>query len=315
MKKLFLKLLIVLALVILTNTVAVFAVLPATVNGAEDYVPLAPIPGTYSAGSNTTNLNTYLAGLFKVAIAVAGVLAFFMIVWGGFTYMTTDSIGGKEEGKEYIQNALLGLTLALSAFLLLETINPKLVKFSLDFGAVERTTTNRPPFDLEGARVAGANQTSLAETLISSGRYRLGDYANARDSVAKIYDDEINKLRENGRIADSNLDKASALQTEKRVQIDYLDNLQNVQSTFASSINQNESYIRQGVQRLGDQSATIEINYRTRIAELERSGNDASARLAEQRYTQLTNEIELSVRELCAKMSLGLRAITPRCQN
>lgn len=100
---------------------------------ATDYVPLAPIPGTTLAGGGT-DLPTYLAGVFKVGIAVAGALAFLVIVYGGFIYLSTDAITGKEEGKAYIGRAIGGLILALAAYIILNTINPAFVSLNLDFG-------------------------------------------------------------------------------------------------------------------------------------------------------------------------------------
>ncbi len=100
----------------------------------DDYTPLASIPGTYDTASSRTNLSTYLSGAFKVGIAVAGVLAFLMIVYGGFTYLSTDAITGKEEGKERIQRALGGLILAFASYIILNTINPSLVNLDLNFG-------------------------------------------------------------------------------------------------------------------------------------------------------------------------------------
>src|SRR3989338_8271723 len=100
---------------------------------AIDYVPLAPIPETLNA-SRGTDLPTYLKGLFKVGIAAAGVLAFLVIVWGGFTYLSTDAFTGKEEGKERIKRAVGGLVLALGAYIILRTINPSLVNLDLNFG-------------------------------------------------------------------------------------------------------------------------------------------------------------------------------------
>ncbi|MBI2476336.1 MAG: hypothetical protein HYV67_03780 [Candidatus Taylorbacteria bacterium] len=102
-----------------------------------DYVPLAPIEGTTLTCAQPpcgTNLSYYLTGLFKVGIAVAGVLAFLVIVWGGFTYLSTDVITGKEEGKARVERALGGLIIALAAYILLNTINPQLVKLNLNFG-------------------------------------------------------------------------------------------------------------------------------------------------------------------------------------
>jgi hypothetical protein len=55
-----------------------------------------------------------------------------MIVMGGIQYMTSDLISSKEAGKEQITHAILGLLLALGAFIILNTINPKLLSACLD---------------------------------------------------------------------------------------------------------------------------------------------------------------------------------------
>ncbi len=98
------------------------------------YVPLATIPGTVDPATGKATLSTYMTGIFKFGVAAAGVLAFITIVWGGFTYLSTDSITGKEEGKHYVERALGGLILALVSYIILNTINPKLVELDIYFG-------------------------------------------------------------------------------------------------------------------------------------------------------------------------------------
>lgn len=103
----------------------------------DQYTPLAPLPGTTNE-EGTTDIQTYLPGVFKLAIGIAGVLAVLMIIIGGVEYITTDAIQGKSEGKARIQNALWGLVLVLVSWILLYTINPKLTVFNLN---VETTTS------------------------------------------------------------------------------------------------------------------------------------------------------------------------------
>ncbi|MSU55484.1 MAG: hypothetical protein EXS46_03030 [Candidatus Taylorbacteria bacterium] len=116
---------------------------PSATESCKGYIPLAPISPNDTAVNcadgdgkivKCTNLKIYLTGMFKVGVAAAGILAFLMIVWGGFTYLSTDAITGKEEGKERIQRALGGLILALASYIILYTINPQLVNLDLDFG-------------------------------------------------------------------------------------------------------------------------------------------------------------------------------------
>ncbi len=109
------------------------------------YVLLTSLPGI---PNSNFSLKEYLIGIFKLTIAVAGVLAVFKIVIGGWQYMVSEAIGGKEQGKENIQSALWGLILAMVAYLILVTINPDLVKLDVvletpPFVAVDPSPTDR----------------------------------------------------------------------------------------------------------------------------------------------------------------------------
>jgi hypothetical protein len=86
--------------------------------------PLAPLPGF----TGNPNLGQWLESLFTILIVIAGILAFIMIIVGGLTYLTSESFGGKGQGKSYIINAIVGLILALGAWVILNTINPELAE-------------------------------------------------------------------------------------------------------------------------------------------------------------------------------------------
>lgn len=95
-----------------------------------NYIPLAPLPNTTTA-SGETNFNTYVVGMFALLIGVATVLAVIMIVIGGIEYISSAAVGGKSDGKEKITQALYGLLLAASCWLILYTVNPDLLKFDV----------------------------------------------------------------------------------------------------------------------------------------------------------------------------------------
>lgn len=101
-----------------------------TVYALGDYTPLAPLPGTTNT-DNKTNLETYIPNAFKLSIAVAAVMAFVMITFGGITYATSDAITGKAQGREFLENAIWGLVLVIGAWIILNTINPKILHFDL----------------------------------------------------------------------------------------------------------------------------------------------------------------------------------------
>jgi hypothetical protein len=123
------------------------------------YTLLAPIPTFFPEGKIDVKgggLGGYLNGLYRAGIAVATGLALIMIVVGGLEYVSTDSIQGKSNGRERIKNAIIGLLLALTSFIILRQINPNLLKSDLNVESTQSTGTvggsavtlvNRPPVD------------------------------------------------------------------------------------------------------------------------------------------------------------------------
>lgn len=113
------------------------------------YTPLAPLPGLGNAickdkdGKDVACIETnpkiqscpfgnYLNIIIKLILGIAGVLAMIMIVTGGIEYMISDLVSSKEAGKETITHAILGLLIALGAYMILNTINPQLLSACLD---------------------------------------------------------------------------------------------------------------------------------------------------------------------------------------
>ena len=117
--------------------VSVFAVDPAP---PTEYILLAPVPNiSGEAGSECVKdgkpcatAKTFIPGLFKLMIGLATAMAVVTIMFGGIQYIATAASEGKSDAKKTIENALWGLMLALAAWLILYTINPKLVEFNLD---------------------------------------------------------------------------------------------------------------------------------------------------------------------------------------
>src|SRR3990167_6609577 len=92
-----------------------------------EYKLLEPLPGVEtSGGSGMTNAKAYIEGFFILLIMIAGGLAVLKIIFGGIQYMSTDAFSGKSEAKTTIEHAIWGLILAISAWLILNTVNPDL---------------------------------------------------------------------------------------------------------------------------------------------------------------------------------------------
>ena len=118
---------IVFLLLITTCFVLPYVAVAQTPPPARDYVMLQPLPNTTTAGSEAVDINKYLPGIFQLAIGLSGALAVIMIIMGGLKYMTSDAISSKKAGADQIRNAVYGLLLALGAYMILYTINPRLV--------------------------------------------------------------------------------------------------------------------------------------------------------------------------------------------
>ncbi len=92
-----------------------------------EYDLLVPI-GTLSG---CVDLATYLKGILETTIGIAGILAVIMIVICGIQMMASGSVSGKSAAKDCITNAIFGVLLAIGSWLLLNTINPLLLKNTL----------------------------------------------------------------------------------------------------------------------------------------------------------------------------------------
>lgn len=88
------------------------------------------ISGVEKPTSTATPLVLYLKYIYNLAITLAGIVLFISLIRGGVLYFSS---GGNptrmKNAKERIQNALLGILLVFSSYLILNTINPELVIF------------------------------------------------------------------------------------------------------------------------------------------------------------------------------------------
>jgi len=89
----------------------------------------------YLPGFSGGDIGQYIFAIYNIAIGLAAILAVIMIMAGGVLWLLA---GGSPErvnnAKSYISSALLGLFLALSSFIILQTINPRLIELENPFG-------------------------------------------------------------------------------------------------------------------------------------------------------------------------------------
>lgn len=101
-----------------------------------DFLTTAPIEGSLPGFLNT---------MYRIVVSVAAVLAVIAIFYAGFIYTTSTSSDGKSSAKRRIQAALGGLLLAVGSYIILNTINPQLVKINL---GIENLDSNQLSFNV-----------------------------------------------------------------------------------------------------------------------------------------------------------------------
>ena len=98
---------------------------------AQQYTPMVTINGVTEAGVGI-DITSYLVNMMKFIIAASGALAIIMLVIAGTKYIASGiAPSAKNDAKDQIWNALIGLGLVLTSYLILNTINPNLVNFKL----------------------------------------------------------------------------------------------------------------------------------------------------------------------------------------
>ena len=110
-----------------------FLVIPGTEAATEglQYTLLEKIPGAETISGS--DLPHYIENIYRVALIIVVLSAVLMLSIGGFMYLTsarnTSALG---TAKSVIFDSLIGLVIALAAWLVLNVINPDLVSVTLN---------------------------------------------------------------------------------------------------------------------------------------------------------------------------------------
>lgn len=81
--------------------------------------------------TKSSSIGDAVVYLYKIALAVGAILAFFRIGYAGFVYMTSDIWKTKSSMKDILGNAIFGLILLFAIYLILNQIDPRLI--NLDY--------------------------------------------------------------------------------------------------------------------------------------------------------------------------------------
>ena len=107
---------------------------------------------------DSANLGECVSGIYSWSLTIVGIVAFVEIVYAGWIYLTAAGNTSKTgDAMKKISNAVLGIVLLFSSYLILNTINPDLVGGSLglpnlkgdgvtkiDYGDNRNSTTTLP---------------------------------------------------------------------------------------------------------------------------------------------------------------------------
>ena len=159
----------------------------------------------YTITSSTNILGKYIAIWYKFLVGIAGLLAMAMIIFGGVNWLTSGgSTAAIGDAQKTIASALIGLTLALLSYALLDIINPNLL------------TLNVPQIDsinfTGDYTVAGINLASEANTNSGSGPANtnfVSDFNKTRSALQTGYGKELPNMTPQGGVrtnADGSVD-------------------------------------------------------------------------------------------------------------
>lgn len=90
---------------------------------------LAPATaGAVSISFSGSDIESFISNLYLFGFGIGGVLAVGVIVTGGILIATSSVVNQQAKGRDMIMGAVLGLVLLFGSYLLLRTINPRLVE-------------------------------------------------------------------------------------------------------------------------------------------------------------------------------------------
>jgi L-asparagine transporter-like permease len=76
-----------------------------------------------------SNFAQWSSIVFKTILNLLVSISVIQLAYGGIEYILSASAGGKNDGKDRVQSALVGLVVALASVLILKIINPDLISY------------------------------------------------------------------------------------------------------------------------------------------------------------------------------------------
>lgn len=114
---------------------ALYVLFFAAAAHAQTFKPLADANQSplFQSVYNSANvdLGAFANAAFKAALSLGAILAVLRLAYAGYLYMTSEAWGEKSHARSIIGDAILGLLLLLSIYLILYQINPELTQLNV----------------------------------------------------------------------------------------------------------------------------------------------------------------------------------------
>jgi hypothetical protein len=95
-------------------------------------IKIPGVPEKITFDGSTKPVAQYIQGVYKYAVGTVGIVAAIVLMYGGVIWLTAGGNSSRvDEAKSWIGAALTGLVLTMTSYLLLSTINPELVDFTI----------------------------------------------------------------------------------------------------------------------------------------------------------------------------------------
>ena len=146
---------------------------------AQGYILLAPIPTTSASPSFTE----FLKALFTLGVGLAIVFAVIMIILGALGYVLAAVPSAKADGKKKITDAIIGLLILFISTIILNTINPDLLRTGLNLAHVPATINGTSTGGNNGGGGGGATTQYCCYGSLT-GQQLGGSYSNISDCGA-----------------------------------------------------------------------------------------------------------------------------------
>lgn len=120
------------------------------------------------------NLGEYIRLVYAWMIPVGAILAVVVIMIGGIMWLTSGGADRLSTAKQWIGNAIIGLCLLLFSYVILNTINPDLVRLSLPRTQILRPVVTGARFCVDLGADIVVHQSSAEGPQVSSDQYTCG---------------------------------------------------------------------------------------------------------------------------------------------